>query len=51
MKRIFTAKPFVNKNNNQISFAIPKNKLVLFKKRIPELLKFKIEKVEWRENG
>jgi len=47
MKKIFSAKPFVNKKTKQISISIPKRKIKVFKKRIPKEIKFKIEKVTW----
>ena len=45
----FTAKPFVNKNNKQISFTLPKTKFKIFKNKIPKLIKFEIKEIEWQK--
>ena len=45
----FTAKPFVNKNNKQISITIPKTKLKIFKGKTPRLIKFEIKEIEWQK--
>lgn len=45
--RIFKVKPFVNKNNKQISIVIPKNKIKIFKKKIPKIIKLEIKSIKW----
>lgn len=47
MKKIFKVKPFVNKNNNQISFVFPKRKIKIFKKRVPKKVVLEIKEIEW----
>jgi hypothetical protein len=47
MKKIFKVIPFINKNNKQISIAIPKNKFKVFKKKLPKKLKMEIKEIEW----
>ena len=46
-RKIFSTKPLINKNNKQISITIPKNKLTMFKKRVPKKLKIEIKEIEW----
>lgn len=46
-KNTFNVKLFVNKNNKQISMALPKNKLTEFKGKIPKGLKLEIKKKLW----
>ena len=47
MKKIFSSKPLVNKNNKQLSFTIPKKKFPMFKDKTPKLIKFRMENIEW----
>lgn len=46
MKR-FKVKPFFNKRTKQISIAIPKKKLTIFKKGVPKKVVVVIKRVEW----
>ena len=47
VNKVFSAKPFVNKNTKQVSILIPKKKMKMFKNRIPKSIKFKIEEIIW----
>lgn len=47
MGKTFKVKPFVNKNNKQISFTLPKKKIKMFNKKIPKEIKLEIKDVEW----
>lgn len=47
MGKTFDIKPFVNKNNKQISIVLPKNKLKIFKKRVPKKIKLEIKEITW----
>ncbi len=45
--KVFKAKPYVNKNNKQISITIPKRKIKIFKKKVPKEVKLEIKGIEW----
>lgn len=45
MKRTFIAKTFINKNNKQISFTIPRRRIKFLNDKIPKSIKFKIEEL------